>query len=188
MKKMIICTLLLVAAIQASAAEKYAVLITGDYAVKDKGNFGSNPYRAFWDDTFLMWKTLMDKGYKNENIFVLFAGGTDFPLTPQGGFVDITYRAESYDIDPRIDYITDYSATKANVQAVFSQLQSKSTTDDFLFVWTFDHGSAYDAYGNPVGDYNINPGVNSAINLLNNEVLMDYELKAMVDPIMSIKK
>jgi len=187
MKKLIICTLLLVAAIQASAAEKYAVLITGDYAVKDKGNFGSNPNRAFWDDTYLMWETLMDKGYKNENIFVIFAGGQDFPQTPQGGFVDLRYRPNKPEYG-NLDHITDYSATKANVQAVFNQLQSKSTTDDFLFVWTFDHGSSYDIYGNPVGDENPNPGVNSAINLLNNEVLMDYELKAMVDPIQVNKK
>ncbi len=127
--------------------EKYAVLITGDYAAEDvpvedrwnreQGN-SSSPRDEFWNDTFLMWKMLQEKGYSKENIIVLFAGGEDYSVTNPG-------IANEYKPEEGVT-VTDYSASIANVNLVFNGLAHgtngfpKVTEDDFLFVWTFDHG------------------------------------------------
>ena len=89
-KKMIILIGLILISSMLFGAEKYAVLITGDYA-DERGDFeGSwaisnnldftenDRMEEFWHDTFLMWEMLLDKGYSDNNIFVLFAGGQDF--------------------------------------------------------------------------------------------------------------
>ncbi len=71
----------------ANAQEKYAVLITGDYAATgiptneqwNQGqDRGGNGFDEFWNDTFLMWEMLQEKGYSPENIYVLFADGNDY--------------------------------------------------------------------------------------------------------------
>ncbi|MEN8226031.1 MAG: hypothetical protein ABFS05_11805 [Bacteroidota bacterium] len=31
-------------------------------------------YDEFWNDTYLMWKMLIEMGYENENIYVIFGG------------------------------------------------------------------------------------------------------------------
>jgi len=129
------------------AQQKYAVLITGDYAgtsysvpLSDQWNGGQGKsnygFDEFWNDTYLMWEMLQTKGYAPENIFVLFANGQDYHpsgydprYTPPGGII-----------------VTDYSASIANVNNVFNGLCygtggfPQVTADDFLFVWTFDHG------------------------------------------------
>ncbi len=130
----------------ANAQKKYAVLITGDYATKDipsdeqynsgqgRSDYG---YDEFWNDTFLMWKLLQKKGYSQENIIVLFANGSDFTFPGQAE----EYKPE----DPSIT-VTDYSASIANVNLVFNGLAHglngfpRVTENDFLFIWTFDHG------------------------------------------------
>lgn len=134
-------------------AEKYAVLITGDYA-DWRGDFeGSwaianeldkdrSPMEEFWHDTFLMWEMLLNKGYSDENIFVLFAGGDDFqdPYILEG---------ERYVVPEELEPMTDYSATKSNVEMVFEGLADGTggfpqlQEDDFLVIWTFDHGDWY---------------------------------------------
>ena len=135
-----------------SAQEKYAVLITGDYAgvgipPKEQWNNGEgkgpdDSYYEFWKDTYLMWEMLVaKKGYSDENVFVLFADGIDFPVSHS--WVNIRYSAEKYSLD----HITDFSAYIANVQTVFNGLRTgqngfpQITENDFLFVWTFDHGN-----------------------------------------------
>lgn len=131
-----------------SAQEKYAVLITGPYSVvgippEEQWNNGEGKgpdelFYEFWNDTYLMWEMLVTKkGYSDENVFVLFADGLDF----QPFWMDERYKPEAG------VQVTDYSATIANVQAVFNGLRTgqngfpQITENDFLFVWTFDHGS-----------------------------------------------
>jgi len=185
MKKLVISTLLLIAALTtASAAEKYAVLITGDYAGKNipdakqwNGGYGKSDrgFDEFWNDTYLMWEQLRLKGYKDENIFVLFANGVDYTVTDP--FIHTRYNpnVQKFPTVPRQETITDLAATKGNVQAVFNQLRSKAATDDFLFVWTFDHGGSY---GNN----------QSYINLMGSDRLEDYHLKYLSDNITANKK
>jgi len=131
MKKLVISTLLLAACISAIAAEKYAVLITG---IKPGTQCNGTPVLNrddYWNDTYLMWEQLMKKGYKNENIFVLYGDGNDMDN------VNDRYQSQA---QMSILSITDYAATINNVKNVFNHLKSKTTADDFLFVWTFDHG------------------------------------------------
>jgi hypothetical protein len=170
----------------AHTQEKYAVLITGDYAAESyavpiadqwndgqgKGDYG---FDEFWNDTFLMWEMLtkpMDeggKGYTTENVFVLFANGQDF----QPDWIDDRYKPE-----PLVT-VTDFSASIANVNAVFNGLANGSggfpqvTADDFLFVWTFDHGGG--------------SGGNSTLHLIDGSIT-DDDFAALVNPIPANKK
>ncbi len=147
-KVMILIGLILISSMLFSA-EKYAVLITGDYA-DDRGNFdgswakannitGDDPraFEEFWHDTFLMWEMLLDKGYSDNNIYVLFADGQDFQ--PQW-ILD----GERY-VVPGIEPMTDYAATRENFEMVFNGLAygnqqediPQLQDDDFLTIWTF---------------------------------------------------
>jgi|LGVE01.1.fsa_nt_gb hypothetical protein len=121
---------------------KYAVLISGDSA--------ESGFDEFWNDVVLMREMLLANNFEEQNIFILYADGNDF--------VDPTRTYARYDPvainrPPRANRpasFTDYPATKAEVQAVFDGLANgdntrgipKMTENDFLFVWTFDHGGA----------------------------------------------
>jgi hypothetical protein len=144
MKKLttfLILTLLLHGAVKSQ--EKYAVLITGEYAANPEGfdSTGHNdeekgPMDEFWNDTFLMWELLQTKGFSPENIFVLFANGVDHPENDE--LYAARYRP------PQFITVTDYDATIESVELVFNGLRHgtsgfpKVTQDDFLFVWTYN--------------------------------------------------
>ncbi|MCF8308939.1 MAG: hypothetical protein K9I68_08025, partial [Bacteroidales bacterium] len=164
----------------AQSQEKYAVLITGDYAGKSNSSLdewnngqgkGTYGFDEFWNNTFLMWEMLQEKGYSPDNIVVLFAGGEDFSETNPN-------IADRYKPDPG-ETVTDYSASISNVNQVFNGLQNgtggfpKVTEDDFLFVWTFDHGG-WD-------------GENATLGLIDG-VMTDEEFAALVNPINANKK
>lgn len=162
--------------------EKYAVLITGDMAAKNipteiQWNGGKdNPNLAFWNDTYLMWELLLEKGYTAENIIVLFGDGYDYQPT----WIAPRYTPQRLGYD----FVTDYSATRANVDMVFNGLANgnngfaKLTEDDFLAVWVFDHGW-----------WNENPADPKAyICLLGNDKIWDYELAALTNQINCNKK
>ena len=165
----------------ANAQKKYAVLITGDYAAKNLpagatkyGNGALSDEKiamAFWNDTYLTWKMLKEKGFEEENIIVLFADGQDF--TVDNSWVHSNYKP----IDNVV--ITDYPADIASVTNVFNGLRygtngmPKCTEEDFLFVWTFDHGAVH-------GDH-------VSLCLLDGE-MMDYTFAALVNPIAAYKK
>jgi len=108
--------------------QRYAVLISGDLA--------ENGYPEFFFDVVLMREMLIGSGFPANHIFVLYGDGADYNSA--------TYPAARYRPNPAI---TDLSATRANVQAIFSDLANGTngrpqlTDDDLLFVWTFDHGS-----------------------------------------------
>jgi len=149
--RMIIFILLILISSMLFSAEKYAVLITGDYA-DYRGDFeGSwavaneltrdNPMEEFWHDTFLMWELLLNKGYDDDNIFVLFADGNDF-------ISDYILEGGRYIVPLEYSPMTDYQANLANVEMVLEGLANGNAQenipqlqeDDFLTIWTFDHG------------------------------------------------
>ncbi len=112
--------------------KKYAVLICGDVATH--GGFDE-----FWNDVVLMRAVLLRNGFASANIITLYGDGVDFSHPSRD--------------NPRYipsSPITDFSATTANVTLVFSGLANgdaannipQMTDDDFLFVWTFDHGTS----------------------------------------------
>ncbi|HQO10393.1 MAG TPA: C13 family peptidase, partial [Clostridiales bacterium] len=125
------------------SAEKYAVLVTGAKAPTQ-----NDPYAAFWMDTYLMWEMLYLKGFDPANIYVLYADGIDCT----NGYVDLErYSAKHAEILEPGYMITDYPATSSNLETVALELRRKSTDNDFLFVWTFGHGST-----NGSGSSNLN--------------------------------
>jgi len=136
-------------------AEKYAVLICGsnpeDEALQPQGQFGGidrHRFKEFWYDTYLMWEMLRGIGYTEENIFVIFGNNFD----DQGNVADWTHP----NMSPRYTHpdsalkVTDYIATHDNISTVLSGFAlgddenniPQLLDDDFLFVWTFDHGTA----------------------------------------------
>ena len=128
-------------------AENYAVLITGDTPYGDAigpktwgGGTEPGPYDEFWSDTFVIWETLWKYGWKDENIFVLFGNGEDWVFT---GCTNNRYYASQYTIEWGIESITDDAAYYQDVVDIFAYLDGLMTDDDFLFVWTFDHGSTW---------------------------------------------
>ena len=144
--------LLLLMSTNVSAQKKYAVIITGDYAsitgtwAIENGEGRTQPMEEFWNDTYLMWELLQEKGYSNSNIYVLFADGEDY----QPIWIDDRYNPQIEHGDtilPPDGKITDYEATKENVVMVLTSMADGSnpdipqlTEDDFLYVFTFDHG------------------------------------------------
>jgi hypothetical protein len=184
-KVMILIGLILISSMLFSA-EKYAVLITGDYA-DERGNFeGSwaisnnlsftenDRMEEFWHDTFLMWEMLIDKGYSDDNIYILFADGVDFQ--PQWILDDERYVVPA-DLAPMTDYPADIASVNnvfnglANGTGGFPQLQD----DDFLFCWTFDHGG-------PWG------GGQDVYLCLIDGVIWDYDFADLTDQIICQKK
>jgi outer membrane protein assembly factor BamD (BamD/ComL family) len=128
------------------AQEKYAVLITGDpeatgVHVNCQWNSGQGMgqygYDEFWNDTYLAWEMLyQDMGYSNDNIFVYYDDGGDFTFSLQ----DDRYRVVPN--FPDLNFITDQSSTKANIQALFTSLAGTLTQDDFLYVNIMSHGKS----------------------------------------------
>jgi hypothetical protein len=112
--------------------QHYAVIITGDRPNIDPSWMPPEPppYRddSYWNDTFMMWRTLVDNGWDPAKITVLYYDGQDYP----------TLNAR-YKIPPP-GQITNLPATKANVIATFANLSTTMTNNDVLFIWTYDHG------------------------------------------------
>jgi hypothetical protein len=122
-------------------AINFAVLIEGD---------APTGYDEFWNDTLLMFEILIDNGFDPDNIFVLYNLGTDFASA------NPRYQPGSAENSHLPATITDFAATTTNVTMVFNGLANgdpghgipQMTTDDFLFVWTFDHGGFDDTNSN----------------------------------------
>ena len=108
--------------------KKYAVLISGDQA--------ETGYDEFWNDVVLMREALLGYEFPDAHIFVLYGNGSDFF---DAGRPNPRYRPSPP--------ITGYTANTTNVTTVLNGLANgtsglpQMTTDDLLFIWTFDHGS-----------------------------------------------
>ncbi|MBU4486792.1 MAG: hypothetical protein KKD38_07665, partial [Candidatus Delongbacteria bacterium] len=195
------------------SAEKYAVLITGDYAAKNVPSAlrwdtyqeadptKPGPMECFWNDTYLVWEMLINMGYDNDKIFVLFANGTDYwkvaadagtPIaeryTPQHIFPDST------DFQITKNYLTNGAATKDNIGLIAQELKDEMHDDDFLFVWTFDHGGfegldemdslLYPPEGPEVPSYLVLLDPTG----LSYDSIYDYEFAQLFNPLLANKK
>jgi len=102
------------------APNKYAVLIVG----------GWDPYNnhmRYWNDLKTMYAILRARGYAAANIYVIYAdGAAKDSSTP-----------------------VNFSATIANVNAVFTTLAAKMKVNDTLYIMLNDHGGQG---GDPNGD------------------------------------
>lgn len=163
-----------------NAQQNYAVIIGGDPLATNvptanrwnQGlNMGTYGYDEFWNDAYLNWEMLYTKeGYTNENIHILFSNGNDYSFSQQSNRYNafITYGF----------HITDNSATRQNVQNLLTSLQNTITPNDFLYVWIMSHG----------GNTNSDNSGNSYFYLNNGQIMYDYELAALVNPIQANRK
>jgi len=95
---------------------RYAILFSGGVAP------AANHHR-YWNDLKFMYSTLISQyGYTSSTIAVLYADG----------------KGEDKDMP------VHYSATQINLEKVFSLLQGITTTQDFIFVFTTNHGGGFD--------------------------------------------
>ncbi len=114
-----------------NASSKYAVLICGGY---DAGNL----HERYYTDLQEMYTTLINTyHYSAANIYVLCADGD------ADGDDSISFDFVDYSMDLDGDGTVDCStaATKANIISTFATLNTRMTSEDFLFVFTTDHGS-----------------------------------------------
>jgi hypothetical protein len=165
--------------------EKYAILISGDLpdyifpgVILEEGG---KLWKASWNDTYLMWEMLVyEKGYDNDNVFVLWADGTDWSITSNiAGAYDAQVSHQN-DFPGEFDQFTDYAATLSNVEYVFEKLANGTdpaipqiTQDDFLFVWVY-------------GRNKLPTSLNTHIGLFQNDVLDDGGFYNLVNDITSV--
>lgn len=134
-----------------------------------------------WHDTVLMFNLLRSKGYSQENIYVLYGWGNDYLNPALEGTV--------YDPDPdneiNLIQITDYECNLSNITQVFEGFSDGSgfpgipqlQSDDFLFIWTFNHGG-----------YTPNNGGHYFVEISDYQRLYDCTFSLMIDSIVTQKK
>lgn len=101
--------------------DKFAVLIVGGYDA-------ANNHLRYWHDLVAMYNILKNAGYKPANIYVIYANG----------------------VGKDASIPVNYSATKANIATVFTQLAGKMDSLDTLYIMLNDHGG--NGTGDPSGD------------------------------------
>ena len=108
----------------------YAVLIAG-------GLDAAHNYARYWNDLMFMYDALTNLyQYTATNVYVLYANGS--PPT-SANCNDSTHAVTHANV-------IDFSATTANLASVFSTLSTVMTSDDFLFVYSTDHGANSDGH------------------------------------------
>ncbi len=195
--KIILVTLFLIEfSILINAQERYALLICGETPNTvippnswhlANPNPPEEPYDEFWNDIYLFWEMLIEKGYENDNIYVLFGNGNDVKDWPEWPDTDV---ADRY--NPRVwhddiigpeDHITDFFANLDDLITIFNGFINGNpflgipqlSPDDFLFIWAFGHGN------------NQFPGGHTAL-LLKNGLIMDNDFADYVNAINCNKK
>jgi hypothetical protein len=125
----------------------YAVIISG----------GANAYNnwvRYWNDCEAIYSALVNVyGYLDSHIYVLISDGTSSGNDRH--LYDGTYDSSPLDLDGDGDNDIQYSATKSNISSVFNTLSGILDSDDFLFIYTTDHGglqSGDDVYINLWGE------------------------------------
>jgi hypothetical protein len=117
-----------------ASGQNYAVLFSGGY------NIGNN-YTRYYDSVKSYYSTLVtDYGLSQENIFVIYADGTNSAVDRADG----KNSDMSFALNNRV-----YSATASNLNSVFTTLGSTMTANDHLLFYTFDHGNdtSVNSYG-----------------------------------------
>lgn len=105
-----------------------------DYALLICGDVAESGYDEFWNDTVWLYKSLLDIGYTEDRIYVLYGDGNDYSSA------NPAYRHTST--------VTDFPATMSWVDKVINGMKngdasigvSKLQSNDTLLIWVFDHG------------------------------------------------
>ena len=114
----------------AARGENYAVLFSG-------GDSAYHNWDRYYNNTLRVWNLLTGTlAYKPENVWVVFADGTDPGLDQHidgGGYVNSDWSSVVS------AGATVLPATSANLQNTMANLTAGPM--DLAFLWTFDHGS-----------------------------------------------
>lgn len=106
----------------------YAIILSG-------GGVDSTNHIRYWNDCSYIYKTLVNGyGYDPSKIYVLMADG----INP--GIDNSNHLSSNPDLDGDQINDIDYAATNSNLDYVFNQLSSQLTNEDYLFIYTIDHG------------------------------------------------
>lgn len=140
-----------------------------DYAVIISG--GANTeinYERYWNDCSAIYRVLRNIYlYPKNHIYVLISDGTNTAIDRH--LVNGHYDSSPVDLDYDGVADTQYAATKANIQSVFTSLGNTLTPNDNLFIFTTDHGGGSNG--------------SSYLNLWNNTIMMDYELATEINKV-----
>lgn len=111
----------------------YAVIISG----------GMDPYNnhnRYWNDCQAIYNALTyEYGYLDSHIYVLMSDGTN-PAADRHFTGTTYYDSSPLDLDGDGDDDVQYPATKSAMSQVFNTLSTIINNDDYLFVYTIDHG------------------------------------------------
>lgn len=143
---------------------KFAVLINGGFNLKSN-------WPRYWNDVSFMYKTLKQKyGYKDENIYVLFADG----LNPAPD--NFVMKNSDVDLDGDGYPDIDFPATREDINKVFDELSRRMKAECLLFVFTTGHGGQSQPEVEPTAAY---------LALWDEDVITDVEFAAEVNKIKS---
>ncbi len=130
---------------QGFAQKKYAIIFGSEH--KPEHAFISkdsrfNQQEAIWNDTYLTWELLLNKGFDNDDIFVLYHTGLDYTYVHQNA-LNKRYnpQLEHSNLFPgQHDQLNRGMSTKANMKDAIEALYNSINTDDVLFIFNFSHG------------------------------------------------
>lgn len=108
-------------------SHRYAVILSG-------GVDASNNATRYWNDCAFFFKALKANGFLQDHIFVLVSDGQNPAVDQADG------TSSNWDLNDDGIYDIRYSATRANITAVFDELAAKMTAEDILYIFTTDHG------------------------------------------------
>ena len=151
------------------SAIRYDGSVSNCHAAIISGGFNkANNHVRYWGDASFVYSTLTLKyGYPKENVHALVSDGLD----PAVDRSDDTDSPADLDGDGLAD--VEGAATAVNVSNLFATLQAQLGPEDQLFVFLTDHGS-------PTAD---GGAWDVELNLWNEEVLKDHELRALTEGI-----
>jgi hypothetical protein len=115
--------------LSSGCAQKYAVLVSANEVTYDDISYHS----VWWYDLFIQYKMLVENGFEEDKIYVLYGSGTDFN----------TAHADMNATTQFGHTITDMAVDKANVQSVFNTLSGQVDGNDYVYVWWMGHGGGY---------------------------------------------
>ena len=122
------------------AEEKIAVEPT-NYVVLFAGGAGvGNNHARYYYNIKNMYETLVASGIKEENIFILFADGTD----PEKDLYVKTSSSSGYYINSDMSYAEGsnvYAATESNLKYIMDYMAAKVTDQDNFLFYSYDHGA-----------------------------------------------
>jgi hypothetical protein len=112
-------------AVHVVGSNRYAILIAGGWDAQ-------NNWARYYNDMMFMYDCLTARyGYTADTTYVLYADGQQPTANNCPDPANAVAHAN----------VIDRSATPANVQWAFGQVAARAISDDFVFVFTTDHGS-----------------------------------------------